>query len=94
MTPGGREYLVAENGRVVFRNTERPGLYQVGDEAFALNVDPREGDLKSIERPGLDAINAEVVDARQVGRGSDLAPMMLIACLVLLALEMVVLVKR
>lgn len=94
VTPIGREYLVSRHGQAVVRNTETPGLYRVGNESFAVNVDPEEGDLKSMEKAGLEMLNAEAIDARHVGQGSDLSPIMLIVCVIALALEMVLLMRK
>ncbi|MEO0225748.1 MAG: hypothetical protein ABIL05_02225, partial [candidate division WOR-3 bacterium] len=93
-TPSGIEYLTPERGRVVFKKTDRAGLYQIGDEQFVVNVDPDEGDLKKIGVEALKRLNCEVLKAEDITRGGDLSSLFLIFVIIALILEMVLLVIK
>ncbi len=94
VTPGGSEYLLPERGKIVCRNTDMPGLYQIGDEVFVVNVDPEEGDLTKITPEALRPLNARFLTPAEAFQGSDLSPLFLLLAVFALLGEMLLLLFR
>jgi hypothetical protein len=87
-TPGGRVVETPEPGagrpEVVLRRTEQPGIYQVGDRPYAVNVLAAEGDLSqapadALRKQGYQVLSASAnLESRIYNlESSDLSPLLL-----------------
>ncbi len=93
-TPSSVERVIPEGREIVYRKTGEPGIYQIGQERFAVNVEPAEGDLNKIGLKTLQELNCQVQKPEDVFRGADLALLFQIICITALIIEMAFLIFR